>query len=120
MNDTRLLQISYWLGAVGDFAYAAIALIPSRVGVDSYVYPMGLFAAVAFSWGVMLVMATRKPLERRWVLIPTILVVFILVIVNVCSYLGDSVDLKVVLPRVLLGLGIFVFMSYTYFKTRKR
>jgi hypothetical protein len=35
-------------------------------------------SAVAFSWGVMLILADRKPIERRWVLLPTILVVFLL------------------------------------------
>jgi hypothetical protein len=73
-----LLRTSYWVAAVADFAIAVLCLIPERMGVDEFVYPMGLMSAVAFSWGVLLVVADRKPVERRWVIAPTILVVFLL------------------------------------------
>jgi hypothetical protein len=118
MNDVNALRVSYWLGAIGDFVYAIVILIPSRAGVSEYVYPMGLFAAVAFSWGIMLILATRKPLERRWVLIPTIVVIALLCIANVYSYLIAAIDLNVIVPRVLLGLAIIAFMLFSYLKTR--
>jgi hypothetical protein len=118
MNDVSALRVSYWLGAIGDFVYAIVVLIPSRAGVSEYVYPMGLFAAVAFSWGIMLILATIKPLERRWVLIPTIVVIALLVIANVYSYLIEAIDLNVIVPRVLLGLAIIAFMLFSYLKTR--
>ena len=38
---------------------------------------MGLMSAVAFSWAVLLIVADRKPVERRWVLLPTTLVAFL-------------------------------------------
>ena len=118
MNEVNALRVSYWLGAIGDFVYAIVVLIPSRAGVNEYVYPMGLFAAVAFSWGIMLILATRKPLERRWVLIPTIVVIALLAIANVYSYLIEAIDLNVIVPRVLLGLVIIAFMLFSYLKTR--
>ena len=79
MNHYRfLLRLSYWVAAIADFIIAVLVLIPQRMGVTEFVYPMGLMSAVAFSWGVMLVFADRRPLERRWILAPTILVVFLL------------------------------------------
>ena len=77
------LRIPYWLAALADFVIAVLCLIPSRMGVAQYVYPMGLMSAVAFSWGVLLLFADREPSERRWILLPTILVVALLGIVGV-------------------------------------
>ena len=77
------LRIPYWLAALADFVIAVLCLIPSRMGVAQYVYPMGLMSAVAFSWGVLLLFADREPFERRWILLPTILVVALLGIVGV-------------------------------------
>lgn len=72
------LRVGYWAAAIADFVLAVLVLIPERMGVAGYVYPMGLMAAVAFSWGVLLVIADHKPLERRWVVPPTMLVVALL------------------------------------------
>lgn len=119
MNKVTSLQVSYWLGAIADIVYAIIVLIPSRAGVSEYVYPMGIFAAVAFSWGIMLILATRKPLERRWVLIPTIIVGTLLGIANVYSYLVDAIDLNVIVPRVVLLLGAIAFWAFSYLRTRE-
>jgi hypothetical protein len=47
--DAVHLRISYWAGAIGDFLIAILALIPERMGVLSYCYPMGLMSVVAFS-----------------------------------------------------------------------
>ncbi|MGD9345718.1 MAG: hypothetical protein PVH84_07635 [Candidatus Aminicenantes bacterium] len=118
MSDMKLLQASYWITAIADFIYAIIILMPSRAGVSEYVYPMGLFAAVAFSWGIMLIFANKKPLERRWILIPTIIVITIISIANVYSYVIGAIDLNLIVPRVVLGLGIIAFISFSYWKTR--
>ena len=77
-DDTALLRTSYWVAAIADFIIALLVLIPERMGVTGFVYPMGLMSAVAFSWGVLLIVADRKPLERRWILPPTMLVVLLL------------------------------------------
>ena len=58
-NKIRWLRISYWAGAIGDFALAVCALVPGIMEVPSYCYPMGLFSAVAFSWGCMLIWADQ-------------------------------------------------------------
>ena len=118
MRDVKLLQASYWLTAIADFVYAIIILVPSRAGVSEYVYPMGLFTAVAFSWGIMLILASKKPLERRWILIPTIIVITIISIANVYSHVLGVIDLNLILPRVVLGLLLIAFISFSYWKTR--
>jgi hypothetical protein len=76
------LRLSYWIPAVADFVIAYLALNPQQMGLTNTVYPMGLTSVIAFSWGVMLLIADRQPMERRWILIPTILVVCLLTSIN--------------------------------------
>jgi hypothetical protein len=114
----NLLRISYWVAAIADFIIAILVLIPERMGVDGFVYPMGLMSAVAFSWGVLLLVADRRPVERRWILPPTILVVFLLGVAG--AYAAVS---RVLPPYRIIGstLAVVVVLSllvYTYFRTR--
>jgi hypothetical protein len=72
------------------------------MGVPDYVYPMGLMSAVAFSWGVSLLIADRKPVERRWFIIPTILVVALLGVV------GLQAGITGLIPMIRIGLTLGV------------
>jgi hypothetical protein len=50
MEEHRILvRISYWVAAIADFIIAILVLVPDRMGVTGFVYPMGLMSAVAFS-----------------------------------------------------------------------
>ena len=118
--DTKIwwLRISYWAGAIGDFAIAILVLIPDRMGVPSYVYPMGLMSAVAFSWGCMLVWADREPMERRWVLLPTILVAVMLLIAVIYSVYAGAIPLRLVLMNLFLLPAVIVLWSFSYYNSR--
>ena len=93
-NQVSWLRTSYWAGAIGDFMIAILVLIPERMGVPSYVYPMGLMSAVAFSWGCMLVWADREPIPRRWVLLPTIVVGVMLLLAVIFSVYVGAIALR--------------------------
>ena len=112
------LRISYWVAAVADFAVAILVLIPERMGVTGYVYPMGLMSAVAFSWAVMLVIADRKPMERRWVLPPTILVVFLIGISGAYAGFKELIPLSRILGSSAVTVVILGLLIYSWFKTR--
>ena len=114
-----LLRTSYWVAAIADFIIAFLVLIPERMGVTEFVYPMGLMSAVAFSWAVMLVIADRQPLERRWVLVPTILVVLLLGVAGIYAAVAEVIPPSRVIgssTAVALVLGL---LTYTWLKTRK-
>ena len=117
-SKVRWLRISYWAGAIGDFAIAILVLIPDRMGVASYVYPMGLMSAVAFSWGCMLIWADRKPVERRWVLLPTILVGIMLLLAVLSSVYVGAIPLERVLPNLFLLPAVVVLWSFSYYLSR--
>jgi len=120
MNNYRnLIRTSYWVAAIADFIIAFLVLIPERMGVTGFVYPMGLMAAVAISWGVMLIIADRQPIERRWVLLPTMLVVFLLGAAGIYAAIVGVIPVSRIIgssTAVVLVLGI---LMYTWIKTRR-
>ena len=113
-----LLRTSYWVAAIVDFIVAIVVLIPERMGVDKFVYPMGLMAAVAFSWAVLLILADRKPLERRWVLPPTILVVFLLGVAGLYAGVTELIPASRILASSTVVILVLSLLIFTHFKTR--
>jgi len=117
-NNVKWLRISYWAGAIGDFSIAILVLIPERMGVPSYVYPMGLMSAVAFSWGCMLIWADREPLKRKWILKPTILVGTMLFIAVIFSVYSGAITLKSVITNLILLPAMIILWSFSYYAAR--
>jgi Ca2+/Na+ antiporter len=112
-----LLRISYWIAAIADFGIAILVWIPERMGVAEIVYPMGFASAVAFSWGVLLLVADRKPLERRWILIPTILVVTLITFARTTFSIDGNIEFSIVL--LLFAIVLVTFMTYSYYYADK-
>lgn len=108
-----LLRLSYWTAAIADFSIAIMMLIPARMGLTETVYPMGLASAIAFSWGVLLLIADRKPVERKWVLVPTIIVVGLLTTVRVLFSYHEMINFS--LAFLVFGVTLIILMAYSYF-----
>jgi len=87
------------------------------MGVAEIVYPMGFASAVAFSWGVLLLVADRKPLERRWILIPTILVVTLITFARTTFSIDGNIEFSIVL--LLFAITLVTFMTYSYYYADK-
>lgn len=117
-KKVKWLRISYWTAAIADFIVAGTVLIPGRMGVEQYVYPMGLMSAVAFSWAVMLVIADRRPVERRWILIPTMLVVALLGGVALHAGLTGLLPVVRVLPAIIASVIVFSLLLFSHIKCR--
>ena len=112
-----LLRLSYWTAAIADFIVAILVLIPERMGVAEVTYPMGIASAAIFSWTVMLLIADRKPLERKWILIPTILVVTLIAVVRTKFSLDGTVEFN--LGLLLFAIGLVTLMAYSYYYASK-
>jgi hypothetical protein len=115
----RWLRISYWLAAIADFVIAILCLIPSRMGVAHYVYPMGLMSAVAFSWGVLLVIADREPIERRWILPPTMLVVALIGMVGAHAGISGLLPTSRAITSATASLIVLSVLIYGYWNSRE-
>ena len=81
------------------------------------VYPMGFASAAAFSWGVLLLVADRKPLERRWILIPTILVVTLITFARATFSIDGTIEFSIAL--LLFAIALIIFMTYSYYNADK-
>ncbi len=119
MNKVRLLLLSYWAAGIADFVFAVIILIPDRSGLTDFVYPMGMFSAVAFSWGILLLLSTKDPFSRRWVLVPTMIVIFLLGVATVYSVVINAIPFGVIAPRLIIKVFLFVLLLFSYIKTGK-
>jgi len=113
-----LLRISYWVPALADFVIAYLALMPQEMGLTDIVYPMGLTSVIAFSWGVLLLISDRRPMERRWILIPTILVVSLLTVVRVIFSQKSLIEFSIGI--LSFGIVLVLFMSYSYYYANKK
>jgi hypothetical protein len=117
-NGVLLLRISYWAAAVADVLIAILELIPERMGEIEYRYPMGLAAATAFSWAFILIWADRKPVERKGVLLPTILVIALLQIAPIYAVYANIFTIGKIIPTMLLAAGLLILLSVSYYKAR--
>ncbi|MCP4373759.1 MAG: hypothetical protein GY797_37510 [Deltaproteobacteria bacterium] len=102
---------------MADFAIAILAWIPERMGVTEIVYPGGLTSVIAFSWGVMLLIADRKPTERKWILIPTILVVTLIAAIRTKFSLDGTIEFSLVL--LLFAVALVILMTYSHYYATK-
>lgn len=118
-NKIRWVRFSYWVGAIGDFLLAVLVLIPDRMGVPTYVYPMGLSSAIAFSWGCMLIWADRDPLARLWVLKPTILVGSCLFVAVIASIAVGAIPAGTVIFALVAFPTVVILWSFSYFNARE-
>jgi drug/metabolite transporter (DMT)-like permease len=119
-NIIKWLRISYWSAAIGDFFLAILILVPQISGNTHYSVTMGMMAGAAFSWGIIMIFADRKPIERRWILLPTILVGLLLAITNIHAIsIGES---SIVPPlfRVMPFLVNVCIWIYSYLNAMKR
>lgn len=119
-NNRKLIRASYWVAAIADFIIAVLVLIPARMGVTDFVYPMGLMSAVAFSWGVLLIIADRKPIERSWVLLPTMLVVFLLGVAGIYAVSVGAIPFGRIIGSSTVVVLVLGLLTFTWFKTRAR
>lgn len=88
----RWLRASYWAGAILD-VLAALSMLSPRLFAatnglsgfrpgSEYRYAMGMGASLMLGWTVLLLWADRKPVERRDVLLITIVPVVAGLVVN--------------------------------------
>ena len=118
VKDRVLIRMSYWVAAIVDFVIAIAVLVPERMGVTEFVYPMGLMSAVAFSWAVLLIVADRKPVERRWVLLPTMLVAFLLGVAGVYAASVGVIPVQRTMASSAVVVGVLLLLAYTCYRAR--
>jgi hypothetical protein len=122
------LKVSFFIGAVTD----ALALIPMVIPAAArifwgfsdfsgiYYFAMGMGASLMLAWTILLFWAFRKPLERRYVALFTVIIVAGFVITEIVlscqGYLAtNKFWASLAMQAILLSL-----FSYSFFSSGNR
>ena len=117
-----LIKIPYWLGAAADALWAVALLFPpvfgTLTGVDEFSpnwqmqSVMAIGGIVIAGWTVLLLWAVRRPIERRFVILLTALVVAALFLLTLVNVLKGNLNEIWILVKCLV---LFVAMLTSYF-----
>ncbi|MGO8806098.1 MAG: hypothetical protein ACLQO7_05780 [Candidatus Bathyarchaeia archaeon] len=129
-NRILLLRISFWLGVVIDGFVAVQLLLPnfwaSFDGLKPYApsttlnFGLGIASALMFGWTFLLIWADRKPLERKGVLLLTVVPVILgLAMNNVFAATSGLRSLQTVLPELALQTGLAALFTFSYINARQ-
>jgi hypothetical protein len=131
MDDpVRWLRISYWAGASLD-ALAALSMLSPEVfaatnglqnfhpGIE-YRYAMGMGASLMLGWTALLLWADRKPLERKGVLLITLLpVVLGLALNEIVAVRGGFLSIWMTVPVWFVQAVITSLFIFSYLNARR-
>ncbi len=131
MDDAvRWLRISYWAGVSLD-ALAALSMLSPEVfaatnglqnfhpGIE-YRYAMGMGASLMLGWTALLLWADRKPLERKGVLLITLLpVVLGLALNEIVAVRGGFLSIWMTGPVWFVQAVITSLFIFSYLNARR-
>src|SRR5262249_39295764 len=117
-SEERLLRTAFLAGAVTDAAALLPMLSPSLAGVlwgfhdvsGAYRFAMGYGASLMFGWTILLLWAARRPLERRFVALLTVVVIYGLLVTEVVAVRSGTLAAWRMVPTWCLQaalLGLF-------------
>ena len=122
----RWLRVCYWIGAIIDGLFAVVMISPPAVGgklfgIDDfhpgpeYRYAMFVGAALMAGWPALLIWADRTPLERKGVILLTVVPVICgLVGANVYAVSTGMVAVAHMLPMWIMQAGLVALFTFAY------
>jgi hypothetical protein len=127
----HLLRVAYWVGAVFDAAMLPPMLHPPLGGAmfgiadfhpgPEYRYAMYVGAALMAGWTALLLWADRKPVERRGVILLTIIPVIAgMIAASLYSVASGLVTAGGILPILVLQVSLTAFFLGAYIHSRPR
>ena len=121
-SDERLLRTAFLAGAVTD----ALALAPMLVAPlgrllwgfedqgGAYRFAMGYGASLMLGWTALLVWASRRPLERRFVAALTVLVIYGLVATEIAAVVAGHMPAARMVPTWVLQAALLTLFATAY------
>ena len=125
----RWLRISYWTGAVTDGLAALQLLVPNLFAAINrlpgfhpslaYTYAAGMAASLMLAWTMLLLWANRRPLERKGVLLITIVPVILgLVVTEVWATWSGFLAAGALVPVWVLQAALCALFAFSYLQAR--
>ncbi|MHB8086687.1 MAG: hypothetical protein ACYDH2_00410 [Anaerolineaceae bacterium] len=123
------LRASYWVGAVVDVVAGLIMLFPSLYGIfnqqtgflatPAFLNVAWMGAPLMFGWTVLLLWADRKPVERRAVLLITLIPIIGNAIDQIVSVYTGFYPLSVAIPQWFIQAILITLFTFSYFNVSK-
>jgi hypothetical protein len=118
-HSMNLLRMAFLAPALADFYLASLTLWNMSGVVDDSLVPRGQFAAVAFCWGIFLLLGmASRPVERAWILLPTALVIGLIGVAYANAYMAGAVE-DGQMARVVVLVITFMWLCWRGWKMRE-
>jgi hypothetical protein len=123
------LRLSYWAGAILDGIAFLIMLFPPLFALNyglrnfdpglEYHYAMRMGAPLMLAWTVLLLWADRKPLERKDILLITLLVVLGEVVTEISGVAADFITASAMLLTWVIQFVVITLFIFSYWNASK-
>ena len=121
-NQIRWLKIAFLAGIITD----ALALVPMLYPPmakfmwgfdkfsDNYSFAMGYSASLMTGWTLVLIWAYKRPLERRFIALLTILVIIGLIATEIFAIANGSININKMISTWILQVVLLGLFSFSY------
>jgi hypothetical protein len=121
------LRVSFIIGAVVDAAALVPMLIPWAAKIfwgfedfsGMYYFAMGMGASLMLAWTILLLWAYRKPLERRYIALFTVIILIGMIIMETVSVNNGYIQFSKIVGSLVLQTVWLVLFSYSFFISSK-
>jgi hypothetical protein len=121
-NGVKVLKLAYVVGAVADLAVFLMMLLPQfatafwgfETFTEQYFFAMGTGAPLMLAWTLLLLLAYKKPTERRFVALLTILVIVGIAATNIIMITRGLFTVANMIPSFLNQALLLALFSYGY------
>jgi hypothetical protein len=125
VSGVKILRLAYLVGAIVDFLVFLLMVFPPlasffwgfREFSNQYFFAMGIGGSLMFGWTLLLLWAYRKPIERRFVAILTIIVIIGVAITNAVMVVQKEFTITELIPTAIIQAILLFLFSYGYYKT---
>jgi len=126
-NQIKWLKIAFLAGIITDALALVPMLYPPMAKLiwgfdkfsDNYFFAMRYGASLMTGWTLVLIWAYKKPLERRFIAVLTIIVIIGLVVTEIFAIANGSININKMIPTWILQIVLLCLFSFSYAITHK-
>jgi uncharacterized membrane protein YfcA len=129
MNRKLLIRIGYWWGAIGDALLAIEMFCSAFMGTQSpftglgltipggiqYQYAMSLAASLVLAWTFLLIWADRKPIERKDMLLLTLIPVVGIQVSTILAFNSDLINFETMIGYSIQRIIFAIYYLFCYY-----
>jgi hypothetical protein len=125
-NGVKILKLSYLLGAITDFVVFLMMIFPQFASsfwgfesfTEEYYFAMGLGAPLMLAWTLLLLWAYKKPVERKTIVLLTILAIIGIATTNIIMVTRGLFTVTEMLLSFIIQAILLALFGYGYWFTK--